>query len=204
MPNTTHNLPYPAPTDPVASGAANIQALATALDTRLLGYGTTLPASPVDGQEFVLVDSLTAPTFVWHLRYNAGNTTAYKWEFIGGAAYNAFGSGLSLGSAATWLPLLGYQVPRAGIYALMPSYYGSCGATAASFAVAAGVQNAVVGPTLGQLTAQPNTYVNVAGNETAVTVPTAANYIQVMGQSSQAQAAGNVTAVMALKPKFLA
>jgi hypothetical protein len=34
---TPHGLPYPAPTDPVAQGAAAIQALATAVDARL-GY----------------------------------------------------------------------------------------------------------------------------------------------------------------------
>ena len=37
MPNTTHGLPYPSPTDPVAGGAAAIQALAEAVDTKGLG-----------------------------------------------------------------------------------------------------------------------------------------------------------------------
>jgi hypothetical protein len=59
------------------------------LDTRIppaaLGYGTTLPGSPVDGQETVLVDSTTNPTYQWRFRYNAGSSSAYKWEFIGGA-----------------------------------------------------------------------------------------------------------------------
>lgn len=36
---TPAGLPYPAPTDPVAQGAANIQALAEAVDTRLPGAG---------------------------------------------------------------------------------------------------------------------------------------------------------------------
>lgn len=48
------------------------------------GYGTALPGSPVDGQEYILVDSLTNPSYQWRFRYNAGNTTAYKWEFVGG------------------------------------------------------------------------------------------------------------------------
>jgi hypothetical protein len=34
MPNTARGLPYPVPTDPVAQGAAAIQALAAALDAR--------------------------------------------------------------------------------------------------------------------------------------------------------------------------
>jgi len=46
--------------------------------------GTVLPASPVDGQEFILTDSLTAPTFTWHLRYMAAKASN-KWVFVGGS-----------------------------------------------------------------------------------------------------------------------
>src|SRR5215471_11591990 len=42
-----------------------------------LSYGTTLPSNPVDGQEAVLVDSVTAPTYQWRFRYNAQSTSAY-------------------------------------------------------------------------------------------------------------------------------
>jgi hypothetical protein len=55
-----------------------------------LGYGTSLPASPVNGQEYVLVDSTTAPTYAWRLRYNAGSASALKWEFIGGSPLGVF------------------------------------------------------------------------------------------------------------------
>jgi hypothetical protein len=48
-----------------------------------VGFGTTLPGSPVDGQEFVLVDSLTAPTYSWRLRYIAAKASN-KWVFVGG------------------------------------------------------------------------------------------------------------------------
>ena len=48
-----------------------------------LGYATTLPGTPANGQETILVDSTTAPTYAWHLRYNS---TLAKWEFIGGRA----------------------------------------------------------------------------------------------------------------------
>ena len=51
----------------------------------ITSYNTSLPTSPVDGQEAILVDSVTNPTYIWHFRYNAGSTSAYKWEFIGGA-----------------------------------------------------------------------------------------------------------------------
>jgi hypothetical protein len=49
-----------------------------------VGYGTALPSAPFNGQEFVLVDSTTNPTYQWRFRYNAGSGSAYKWEFIGG------------------------------------------------------------------------------------------------------------------------
>lgn len=47
-------------------------------------YGTSLPASPVDGQMAILVDSVTNPSYQWVFRYNSGSTSAYKWEFVGG------------------------------------------------------------------------------------------------------------------------
>lgn len=50
-----------------------------------VGYGTALPGSPADGDEFVLVDSTSAPTYAWRFRYNAGSGSAHKWEFVGGS-----------------------------------------------------------------------------------------------------------------------
>src|SRR5215471_16848375 len=88
-----------------------------------LSYGTSLPTSPVDGQEAILVDSVTAPNWHWRFRYNAGSTNPYKWEFIGGipmsygtfagttitsATYADFPSGTMAGT--------GPVVPRAGVY----------------------------------------------------------------------------------------
>jgi hypothetical protein len=52
---------------------------------QLASYGTQLPSNPTDGQEHVLVDSTTNPSYQWKFRYNAGSTSAYKWEFVGGA-----------------------------------------------------------------------------------------------------------------------
>lgn len=46
---------------------------------------TALPASPVDGQEIILVDSLAAPTFSWHLKFIAAKASN-KWVFVGGAS----------------------------------------------------------------------------------------------------------------------
>lgn len=44
---------------------------------------TSLPTSPVDGQEVYYVADATNGV-LWHLRYNAASASAYKWEFIGG------------------------------------------------------------------------------------------------------------------------
>jgi hypothetical protein len=33
------------------------------------------------------VDSTTNPAYQWRFRYNAGSSSAYKWEFVGGAPW---------------------------------------------------------------------------------------------------------------------
>jgi len=73
-------------------------------------YGTTLPASPVNGQEAILVDSITAPTYEWRFRYNANNSSIYKWEYIGGTAKHVIGT-----DASPW------TTNPTGIYLVLPS-----------------------------------------------------------------------------------
>jgi hypothetical protein len=79
-------------------------------------YGISLPASPVDGQEAILVDSLTNPTYQWRFRYNAQNSSAYKWEFVGGAPYTAIEqTGVTINS--TFGPIGPIAaLPRPGVY----------------------------------------------------------------------------------------
>ena len=50
----------------------------------VIAYGTSLPTAPTDGQEAVLVDNTTNPSYQWRFRYNAGSSSAYKWECVGG------------------------------------------------------------------------------------------------------------------------
>jgi hypothetical protein len=81
---------------------------------------TALPANPVDGQECYFVADATNGV-VWHLRYNAGSASAYKWEFVGGAALRHFvPTSESRNQAAGWgdLTTIGPQVtiPLAGDY----------------------------------------------------------------------------------------
>jgi hypothetical protein len=83
MPNTPNlALPYPTPTAP-ADIPADIQALATSVDTKLGAAGTSLPTSPTDGQEFFYVAD-DANGVIWHLRYRAASTSSHKWEWVGG------------------------------------------------------------------------------------------------------------------------
>jgi hypothetical protein len=83
-------------------------------------YGTSLPASPLTGQEAILVDSLTAPTYQWRFRYNGDSTSAYKWEYVGGTSISVVDlSTMAKANTPTWADVGGntsLAVPRAGIY----------------------------------------------------------------------------------------
>lgn len=53
------------------------------VDTHPIAVVSALPASPIDGQEcYYLADS--AKGIVWHLKYRAASSSAYKWEYVGG------------------------------------------------------------------------------------------------------------------------
>lgn len=89
-----------------------------------VGYGTSLPGAPSDGDEYILVDSTTAPTYQWRFRYNAGASGTYKWEFVGGAPYTFFTSDpnavlngqTQVGATGYYRPTTGgvFTLPRAG------------------------------------------------------------------------------------------
>jgi hypothetical protein len=92
-----------------------------AVAVQTVGYGTSLPASPTDGQEYVLVDNAANPSFQWRFRYNAGSTFSAKWEFVGGTStFNRVETRegileqLPFGDCATVGPSLPF--PRAGQY----------------------------------------------------------------------------------------
>jgi hypothetical protein len=91
-------------------------------------YGTTLPTSPADGDRHVLVDSATNPTYQWELRYNAGSSSGFKWEYVGGSpklfSWDANGPLMNNPAFTTqsgwywWINASGsvFPVPRAGDY----------------------------------------------------------------------------------------
>lgn len=99
-------------------------------------YGTSLPTSPYDGQEAVLVDSISNPTYQWHFRYNGNSTSAYKWEFVGGSPWTGSAAD-SIAIAAGWntVAVPAFTAPRAGDY-MVQAHAGINNAAASWGAVA--------------------------------------------------------------------
>jgi hypothetical protein len=102
---------------------------------------TSLPGSPVDGQEcYYLADATLG--IVWHLRYRSASASSYKWEWVGGSriyvvsgvANNDFTT-TSYVATATNLTL-----PLAGDYEVEVQAWGYCntasGSGFASYSVA--------------------------------------------------------------------
>jgi hypothetical protein len=106
----------------------------------------------VDGQEAILVDSLTAPKYAWRFRYSAGITDAYKWVFIGGAPYSDKVFTQEGSSASDWVDLatLGpsLTIPRAGNYLVRIGFHGGTYANdmICYMAYAVGAITAAAGP----------------------------------------------------------
>jgi len=108
---------------------------------------TALPGSPTDGQECILVDSLTAPTYQWHLRYVAAKASN-KWIFIGGApavtevltsenrANTAYGDLATIGPSFT-IPVAGDYLITVSFRAVYVSGSGTSNSTLMSFAIGA-------------------------------------------------------------------
>lgn len=83
-------------------------------------YSTTLPSSPLDGQEAILVDNTSAPTYQWRFRYNASSSNTDKWEFVGGADALVEIDTSETTASTTYVDLTtigpSFTVPRAGVY----------------------------------------------------------------------------------------
>jgi hypothetical protein len=130
------------------------------------GIGTSLPASPGDGQEYTLVDVLATPSYAWKFKYVAAITDAYKWVCIGGGAAFAEVVASEATASSTYVALTtagpSFTVPRAGIYIVEIGYQRNdttaattlmsydIGATAASDAdnVAIAVSGGQYGPAM--------------------------------------------------------
>jgi hypothetical protein len=168
------------------------------------GYGVTLPATPVDAQEYILVDSLTNPSYQWHFRYNAASTSAYKWEFVGGVPYVYPMTTIASWTAINqWVILVGWPVPRAGDYIARAQFYSALAGTPAGtyiVYVGVGVQNSISAGT-GTLYAAAGAWQTISGADYTVLNMVAGNYIQTMGYSGQAMQANATIAQLTITPK---
>jgi|SRR5215831_3310189 len=100
-------------------GGVPVWAAITPADVANIPYGTSLPASPYDGQEAVLVDSTSAPNYQWRFRYNAGSSNAQKWEFVGGAPWLGLTT-TAVGLPGSWANVgPAFTPPRTGLYWFM-------------------------------------------------------------------------------------
>lgn len=86
---------------------------------------TSLPGSPFDKQQALLVDSLTAPTYAWLFQYEAGISDANKWVFVGGSPAFAEVDTSEGTTSTTYTDLTtvgpSLTMPRAGIYTVRAS-----------------------------------------------------------------------------------
>jgi hypothetical protein len=81
---------------------------------------TTLPGSPTDGQEAILVDSTSAPTYSWTLQWLAA---ASRWIFTGGAEASREVDASDGLNSTSYIDLTNvgpsFTCPRAGIFELL-------------------------------------------------------------------------------------
>jgi hypothetical protein len=91
-----------------------------------MSYGSSFPSGAIDGVEALITDSPSAPTYVWRFRYNASSSSAYKWEFMGGApAFAAASPSADLNTMTSlgggWWRHTGFTLPKNGDYRLSGS-----------------------------------------------------------------------------------
>lgn len=152
--STTNRLEVNAGTDPSPSWLP-VGAQAPSL-------ATSLPGSPTDGQELYLTDSLTVPTWSWHMRYVSAIA---KWVFVGGSARSILSDASTTDAQDTSDADWGASVttfPFAGDWDIRAS--GGYTATAGANAPAARIMLAIAGAVVTTIT-------SVGGNISNLTQP---------------------------------
>lgn len=91
-------------------------------------YVTSLPSSPIDGQEIYYAADTTNGV-IWHLRYRSASSSSYKWEMVGGGPLTAsVDTNQTLSSGSGWQDLAtagpSITAPLAGDY----TYLARCDA----------------------------------------------------------------------------
>jgi hypothetical protein len=168
-------------------------------------YGTSLPTSPVDGQEAVLVDSLTNPTYQWRFRYNAGSSSAYKWEFVGGPSLTSASAAFTVSTLSSWVLGHSWTPPRAGEYWVATTMQdaGAPSGTPGSMYSGVGV-NGTFQVQSGVTAAQLNLWGMASGYPVLVTVATAGQALNAFWLKTLAGQANCGQTTMTVTPKRVA
>jgi hypothetical protein len=148
---------------------------------------TTLPGSPAAGQQAILVDSVTGPTYTWPFRYNGSSGAIYKWESIGPVpAVVEATPNISPTAALTYqtTTTLGvgpqFTLPRAGWYLVEATAVFTVPATASALLVPNVSASGGTGSILGSVaifTNQGSTTCYVTLTMSKLLLATAANWI---------------------------
>jgi hypothetical protein len=136
-PLTAAGIPSDSVVISVVGSAITLNRAATATAT-----GVSATTGPQDADEiYYLADS--SARVLWHLRYNASSSSAYKWEFIGGPSVQGLtgGSVTPVNTSWNFAPTAGpvvTGVPLAGDYEVTLGAYllGIIGTTAAAYVAA--------------------------------------------------------------------
>lgn len=108
-----------------ATAVPSQQSVKAYVDGLIAGSGgislvTSLPGSPSTGDQVMFTDSLTVPTYRWHLIYNASDSGSYNWQYIGGTPMVAEVATEQSTSSSTYTDLAttgpSITVPLAGDY----------------------------------------------------------------------------------------
>ena len=89
---------------------------------------TSLPSSPVDGQECYFVADATNG-IVWHLKYRSASASTHKWELVGGSHLYAGPLGSVSSTASFPIVITGgpsLTLPLPGDYQIDFGVYGQC------------------------------------------------------------------------------
>jgi len=167
-------------------------------------YGTSLPASPVDGQEYTLVDSTTTPTYTWRFRYNAGSSSSYKWEFVGGAPLTAQSGAFSPTGDSTWRSGVSVTMARAGEYQVQAGFFVQPTPAGATIYSGPGVNGGSAGAAAVQYQSVANANTTAQGFFLLVTVPAAGGVINGMYNATGACVASSGQASLTIIPKRVA
>lgn len=169
---------------------------------------TSLPGSPATGDEVILTDSLTAPTYQWRLVYDGAITPGTsKWRYLGGAPIRVEGTtamgGLASGSTAYQDftgTILTFTLPVAGtwIFDFGCTYYASFnfGATLCFVYLAPKFGAAATVDTDSTRTINPSSVAGGSSNETMqvdrrITRTVGAVAVKLQGKSSNAGSGGS-------------